>query len=164
MRVIVSALVMAGVMVSTSKTVQAHCEVPCGIYTDGMRVQMIREDGETIRKAMTQIEALSKAETVNYNQIVRWTTTKEDHANKIQDIVYQYFMTQRIIPVKLGTDSGASNKYVHELTLLHGILVQAMKCKQTTDTANVDELLEKLAAFEASYFGKPATEHLNKHH
>jgi len=144
--------------------VQAHCEVPCGIYTDDMRVQMIREDGETIRKAMTQIEALSKAETVNYNQIVRWTTTKEDHANKIQDIIYQYFMTQRIKPVQPEKDSRDYDKYVHELTLLHGILVQAMKCKQTTDTTHVDQLLEKLAAFEASYFAKPAKEHLNEHH
>ncbi len=162
MRTILSALVMVGVMVSN--TAQAHCEVPCGIYTDDMRVQMIREDCETIRKAMTQIEALSEAETVNYNQIVRWTTTKEDHANKIQDITYQYFMTQRIAPVKPEKGSRDYDKYVHELTLLHGILVQAMKCKQTTDTAHVDQLLEKLTAFEASYFGKTAKEHLHEHH
>lgn len=164
MRVILSALVMVGVMGSTANTLQAHCEVPCGIYTDDMRVKMIREDCETIRKAMTQIETLSKAETVNYNQIVRWTTTKEDHANKIQDIIYQYFMTQRIKPVKPAKNSPEYDKYVHELTLLHGILVQAMKGKQTTDTAHVDQLLENLAAFEASYFGKNVKEHLNEHH
>jgi len=34
---------------------------------------------------------LSNEETINYNQIVRWVNNKEDHANKLQDIVSQHF-------------------------------------------------------------------------
>ena len=33
----------------------AHCEIPCGIYTDEMRVQMIEEHCKTIEKSMSQI-------------------------------------------------------------------------------------------------------------
>ena len=64
----------------------AHCEVPCGIYTDDMRVKMIEEDCETIEKAMLQIEQLSAGDDVDLNQVARWISTKEDHANKVQGV------------------------------------------------------------------------------
>jgi len=74
----------------------AHCEVPCGIYDDQARTDMIAEHITTIEKAMKQITALSGQSPVNYNQAVRWVMTKEEHATKIQTIVSQYFLTQRI--------------------------------------------------------------------
>ena len=40
----------------------AHCQVPCGIYGDLMRVQMIMEDAATIAKGMAQIEELGAAD------------------------------------------------------------------------------------------------------
>ena len=83
-------------------------------------------------------------EAANANQLVRWVTTKEDHANQIQHTVSQYFMTQRIKPDQ--------KRYGEKLAALHQILVAAMKCKQTTDTANVDRLRDRLATFEALYF------------
>jgi nickel superoxide dismutase len=148
-----------------AQSVLAHCEVPCGIYTDKMRVEMIREDCETIRKAMTQIEELSSQKDKNYNQIVRWVTTKEDHAKKIQEVTYQYFMTQRVKPVEMEKGSTGYDEYVHQLTQLHNILVQAMKCKQTTDPDHVDELLHRLKQFESAYFDEEDnTHHKQMHH
>ena len=61
----------------------AHCEIPCGIYDDQLRIEMIKEDIGTVEKSIRQIKALSQEETANYNQIVRWVTNKEAHANKI---------------------------------------------------------------------------------
>ena len=66
---------------------QAHCEIPCGIYNDSLRIEMILEDCQTIEKSMGQIADLSKGGDKNYNQLVRWVSNKEDHANKIQHIV-----------------------------------------------------------------------------
>jgi nickel superoxide dismutase len=123
----------------------AHCEIPCGIYDDQMRIKMIAEDATTIEKAMRQIEELSKQKPINYNQLVRWITNKEEHANKIQDVVYQYFMAQRIKP---DTD-----KYEEKVVVLHKMLVAAMKCKQTTDLSHVEELRSLLKSFEKLYFG-----------
>jgi len=80
----------------TISTVSAHCEIPCGIYDDQLRTQLIAEHATTIEKSMKQIMELSKADPVNYNQLVRWVSNKEDHATEIQQIVSQYFMTQRI--------------------------------------------------------------------
>ena len=92
---IIAVLVLA---IGVNTNASAHCEVPCGIYTDHLRIELIKEHIMTIEKAMKQIEALAEEDDENYNQIVRWTMTKEHHANLIQEIAEQYFMTQRIKP------------------------------------------------------------------
>jgi len=74
----------------------AHCEIPCGIYDDSLRMKIIAEHLTTIEKSMKEIVELSRQAPVDYNQLVRWISNKEEHATKIQHIVSQYFMTQRI--------------------------------------------------------------------
>jgi len=73
--------------------------------------------------------------------------------------VTQYFMTQRIKPVA-EDDPVKKAKYDLELSLLHELLVWAMKAKQTTDLNTVEELRHALEAFRASYFG----EEMHLHH
>lgn len=122
----------------------AHCEIPCGIYGDEMRVSMMEEDITTVEKSMKEIIELQKQSPINYNQLVRWIMNKENHADKIQEVVSQYFMTQRIKP--------EGNNYVEKLTLLHKMLLQAMLCKQTTDLSHVNELRSLLQQFSKLYF------------
>ena len=141
----------------------AHCEIPCGIYHDELRVHLIKEHIQTIEKSMKQIEEISKASPINYNQLVRWTTNKEDHANKIQEIVTQYFMTQRLKPSE-GADDATREAYLKKLTLLHGMLVTAMKTKQSTDLEHVETLKKLTSKFHEAYFGKAEQEHLQEHH
>ena len=43
----------------------AHCEIPCGIYDDQLRTQLIAEHATTIEKSMKKINELSKAEEIN---------------------------------------------------------------------------------------------------
>ena len=136
----------------------AHCEVPCGIYGDAMRIEMLREHVTTIEKAMNQIDALTAEGDKNYNQIVRWITNKEQHAVEFQHIVSQYFLHQRIKPA--GADD---SDYVKQLTLLHEMLVHAMKSKQTTETAHTEKLDELISEFSAAYFGPEELEHLRDH-
>ncbi|MGD9045343.1 MAG: superoxide dismutase [Ni] [Desulfobacterales bacterium] len=124
----------------------AHCEIPCGIYDDELRTKLIAEHATTIEKSMKQIMELSKANSVDYNQLSRWVSNKEAHATKIQKIISQYFMTQRIKP--------GQKKYVEKLTALHKMLIAAMKCKQTTDFSHVDALRSHLKNFEVLYFGQ----------
>ena len=124
---------------------EAHCEIPCGIYDDQLRTQLIAEHAATIEKSMKQIMELSKTKPTNFNQMVRWVSNKEDHAAKIQHIVSQYFMTQRIKPDQ--------KKYAEKLILLHKMLIAAMKCKQTTDLSHVNALRVHLKEFKLLYFG-----------
>lgn len=131
----------------------SHCEVPCGIYDDEMRIKMIAEHITTIEKAMKQIQELSKQQPTNYNQIVRWVVNKEKHATEIQHIVTQYFLTQRIkSPEKEGAE--AVNDYHLKLSLCHDLIVYAMKAKQTVDLEHVEKLKSILHSFEHAYFGK----------
>jgi nickel superoxide dismutase len=120
----------------------SHCEVPCGIYDDSVRVALIYEHITTIEKAINNINQLSEESDPNYNQLIRWVMNKESHAEKLQDIVSQYFLHQRI---KVAD--------VKSLTLLHEMLVYAMKTKQTTDLAFIEKLRETVHSFEDHYFG-----------
>lgn len=131
----------------------SHCEIPCGIYGDSARMETLAEHITTIEKSMTQIAELSSAGDKNYNQLVRWIMNKEDHANQYQDIVTQYFLTQRIKPVD-PADTAAYAGYQEKVTVLHQMLVYAMKCKQTIDKANTDRLRDLLANFRALYFAE----------
>ena len=94
-----SALVGILMFFAVAANVSAHCEIPCGIYDDAMRIKMVAEHITTVEKSMKQVIALEKNKQANMNQLVRWVTNKEKHADEIQHIVAQYFMTQRI---KLG--------------------------------------------------------------
>ena len=131
----------------------AHCEVPCGIYADHLRIELIKEHIMTIEKAMTQIEALADEDDENYNQIVRWTMTKEHHANLIQEVAEQYFLHQR---VKFAdpSDEAKYKKYIAQLTSLHQLVVYAMKSKQGLNLENIEKMKKSLAAFEDAYFGE----------
>ena len=64
----------------------AHCEIPCGIYQDSLRIQMINEHIETIEKSMKMINKLSAEGEKNYNQLVRWIMNKEEHVKKFKKL------------------------------------------------------------------------------
>jgi len=128
----------------------AHCEIPCGIYNDDARLAAIEEHVTTIEKSMKSITELSAEKSINYNQLVRWVDNKEHHADQIQEIVSQYFMTQRVKPVD-EKDVAAYDTYVKQITLLHQMLIYAMKAKQTTDPAVVETLRSLVVDFRAAY-------------
>ena len=129
------------VLVSTAF---AHCEIPCGIYDDQARINIILEHITTIEKSMKQIKSLEKEKRPNFNQMVRWIMNKEHHATEIQTIVAQYFLTQRIKP--------RAKDYNQKLSLLQQMLVYSMKCKQTTDLKNAAKLRDLVKQFHPLYF------------
>ena len=128
----------------TASYAVAHCEIPCGIYDDEMRITMITEHIKTIEKSMKQIKKLADSKPINHNQLTRWIMNKERHADELQKIVTQYFMTQRIKP--------DAKNYSQKLILLHKILLSAMKCKQTTDLAHISALRSLVKEFQTLYF------------
>jgi len=150
-----NAIVILSVILITqfvsNQSVYAHCEIPCGIYEDTLRISLISEHITTIEKSMKMIIKLSEEANPNYNQLVRWVVNKEEHAKKIQEIVSQYFLHQR---VKL-TDSSDKEKYgryIQQLTTLHEIAVYSMKAKQSTDLGQIENLRKSVNAFESIYF------------
>jgi nickel superoxide dismutase len=143
-------------LVGTSNKTYAHCEIPCGIYADSVRVVLLKEHIATIEKSMKMINELSSAEEVDYNQLVRWITNKEDHAKKIQEIATQYFMFQR---VKVSDDPEVQKKNAKLLAVLHEICVYAMNSKQTTDLKYIEKLNKSVLNFSHLYFGEEEHHH-----
>ena len=137
-------LMMLGTLFFMASSAAAHCEIPCGIYDDEARMGLLAEHITTMEKSMKTIMDLQNTQPLNYNQLVRWIMNKENHADAFQEIVSQYFMTQRI-----KTDMNNYNKI---LTVLHRMLVYAMKCKQTTDLSHIETLRTLLKELQALYF------------
>jgi nickel superoxide dismutase len=152
----------AGLTLGTYGVVRSHCEIPCGIYGDKMRVAMLYEHIATIEKSMKQIDAIMAQDPPNANQVVRWVNSKEKHAEEIQHIVTQYFMTQRVKPKAPAT--AAHGKYIEQLTSLHEMLIAAMKCKQSTDVANCANLRSLVARFSKAYLSAEDLKHVQEHH
>jgi len=149
-------LVVGTVLVSAvvfGSLAYSHCQIPCGIYDDEARFGEIAEHITTIEKSMKEIERLSAEAKPNMNQIVRWVNNKDQHADELSEIVTYYFMAQRVKLPAEG-DTKAYNDYVKKLILLHHMLVDAMKSKQTTDLANVEQLRSSLDEFHKVYSGK----------
>ena len=141
--------------------IHAHCQVPCGIYDDAVRIIQIREHVTTIEKAMNKIEQLTSDESSaqNFNQLVRWINTKEEHATFIQSITADYFLAQRIKPKK--NNEAGRQQYVDQTLLLQQIIVAAMKCKQTVDKIKPELVSTLLNQFVELYFDEHGKEHLN---
>jgi nickel superoxide dismutase len=139
----------------------AHCQVPCGIYDDAVRIIQIREHVTTIEKAMKQIDQLTSDESSaqNMNQLVRWINTKEEHATFIQTIISDYFLAQRIKP-KQNNEAGRQ-QYIDQTLLLQQIIVSAMKSKQTVDKSEPELVSTLLNQFVQLYFNEHGKEHLN---
>ena len=141
---------------------QAHCQVPCGIYGDHMRFEIFREHIATLEKSMNQINELSKNANSNVNQLVRWVNNKDHHADEFTNIVTYYFLAQRI-KIKDPQNTTEFSDYQKKVTLLHQMMVYSMKCKQTTDLKNVEELKSLVDQFENIYFSAEEKKHLKDH-
>ena len=144
------------VAVAFGSLAYSHCQVPCGIYGDEMRFQMLEEHITTIEKSVKLITELSADPGKNANQLARWVINKENHADEMASIVTKYFLQQRL---KLDDPQWAA-----KVKPCHEILYYSMKAKQTTDHANVEKLSAAVKALKEAYFTKKQAEHLKESH
>ncbi|NBB80934.1 MAG: superoxide dismutase [Verrucomicrobia bacterium] len=136
---------LLGLLVS-AVSLNAHCQVPCGIYGDELKFGELEQHIETIEKSGKIIRELSAKDGLSaqdHQQLIRWTNNKETHAQKIIDEVANYFLAQRIKP-------GAEH-YEEKVELLHHIIVLSMKSKQSVNVDPVKKLAGKVAAFKGIY-------------
>merc|ERR1712241_717225 len=119
-----------------------HCQVPCGIFDDPKLVSDLKEAHATIAKAMAQIAELSATmNALNINQMTRWVNTKEEHAGKMISLMSEYCLCQRVKPIGDPKSPFKEEKdYIAALQAHHAVMLAAVKCKQTVDSANADTL------------------------
>ena len=139
-----TALAIFGLVFSLSNTAYSHCQIPCGIYDDHARIKQMLEDSETIIKATKLIADLSgKADAQSQNQMIRWVTNKEKHAQNVISTISNYFLTQRV--------KSSQKDYVERLKKHHAIIVAAMKAKQNADEKHA-VALRKSIEYLAQYY------------
>ena len=117
---------------------KAHCQIPCGIYDDQLRIELMEEHAGTIKKSIQSINTSAVP-----SQQVRWTINREEHADQLTEIVVDYFLTQRI--------KKSAPDYEKTVVQLHQIMQQIMRCKQKQEVEQADQLLEMIHDFEHLY-------------
>ena len=127
-----------------SAQAKAHCQIPCGIYDDYARVNLMLEDFATIEKADKMIAELAyKSDAQSQNQMIRWVINKESHAQNIIDTISDYFLTQRV--------KASQKDYTERLVKHHNVIVLAMKVKQNVEIKYAKDL-EKSINDISSYY------------
>lgn len=135
---------ITGFLLALSPSALAHCQIPCGIYDDQARVQLMLEDAATIEKSLQLIVALSgKNDAQSQHQLVRWINNKEQHAQNIIATISDYFLTQRVKPKQ--------KDYIERLQKHHGVIVAAMHAKQQTAGSYGAQLTKSIKAIAPYY-------------
>ena len=141
---LLTAIAVAGFSFVMSPQVQAHCQIPCGIYDDHARVLSMLEDAATVEKSAKLIAELAgKSDAQSQNQLVRWVMNKEKHAQNIIDTISDYFLTQRV--------KSSQKDYTERLVKHHTVIVAAMKAKQNADKKYEEELQKSIEALAPYY-------------
>jgi nickel superoxide dismutase len=144
-------LFLAALQGAGAKLTWAHCQIPCGIYGHHARLAEIDEHVATVEKSVNQIRKLAaKNDPQSLNQLVRWINNKELHAQKIQNIISEYFLAQVVKPVD-ASDTEAYSAYLTALADHHSVIVAAMKVKQSADSGPVQALKEAVKRLHAYY-------------
>lgn len=122
-----------------------------------------------MRRATEQIRALSSAHTLppqppthahshthttadvdaahTMNQLVRWVTNKDTHADRIIHTVAVYCLAQRVKVSAFASE----HEYTDALTLHHAVMLAAVKCKQSASIEACDVLDSAIAQFSQMY-------------
>ena len=104
---VLGVMTLSGILLwgTSPSSVEAHCQVPCGIYDDAARIKRLHEDATTIGKAMAEMAKLAGGHDAQaLNQGARWVATKEAHASHVIQVVSEYFLTQKVKPVAACAD------------------------------------------------------------
>ncbi|MCH7994149.1 MAG: superoxide dismutase [Planctomycetes bacterium] len=149
---VLGVMTLSGILLwgTSPSSVQAHCQVPCGIYDDAARIKRLHEDATTIAKAMAEMAKLAGGHDAQaLNQGARWVATKEAHASHVIQVVSEYFLTQKVKPVAAGADG--YDAYLAKLADHHAVMVAAMKTKQNAAASYAEKLHDAIAAMAKHY-------------
>ena len=84
---------------------------------------------------------------MDFNQMVRWITTKEEHASKIITKISEYCLCQRVKKEIFESEKD----YMDALKAHHSVMQAAMKCKQNVGLEVVEALEKAVDEFSKMY-------------
>jgi nickel superoxide dismutase len=128
--------------------IQAHCQMPCGIYHDDMVFDEIDQYVETMYKAVSVLKE-NKFDTANEkNQFIRWVMTKDEASSAIVERLSQYFLQQKIKPAENDEDT------LKKVTTIHKLMFLVVQIKQHVNIEIVKEFKNEWEKLKVLLHGK----------
>ena len=122
------------------QAVQAHCDIPCKIY-DPAVIQVAALSVVRILDIIAELDETTKA---NQAELSRLTIEKENQARIVKDEVRviwgDYFKDPQI------------EAYPNIHSLVHSIMMQGSKCKQSIQRENGEALVELVNEFTEAFW------------
>lgn len=122
-------------------SLEAHCQMPCGIYDDSLVFGDMKQCLATMAKAVAEISSHEMDSPAAINQMIRWVGKKDLHSDRFSEDVAEYFLKQRI---PLDADNLDA-----KLKSAHILLVLSMRAKQTVDAQLIEDLKKEFERFYA---------------
>lgn len=132
--------ILATLTLTTTSSLIAHCQMPCGIYHDDMVYDQIDQYAETMYKAMSEIDANKFATSKERNQLIRFVLQKDKQSDDAANLLTTYFLQQKIKP---GEEDTAK-----KVLSAHKLLFLMVQIKQNTDLKLVYEFMEEWTKFK----------------
>lgn len=123
--------------------IQAHCQMPCGIYHDDMVYDQIDQYVETMVKAVSILKNNDFKNATESNKFVRWVIQKEKASDEAAHILLTYFLQQKIKPDEPDT--------AEKLACAHKLLFFLVAIKQNTDVDIVDQFGDEWEKFKTMF-------------
>ncbi len=120
--------------------VDAHCQMPCGIYHDDMVFDRIDQYIETMVKCVAVLKDNKFESIQDHNEFVRWVIQKEKSSDEIADLITEYFLQQKI---KVGDDDTTKR-----LVSAHKLLFLLVQIKQHADIKIVKQFYDEWERFK----------------
>jgi len=121
----------------------AHCQMPCGIYHDDMVYDQIDQFVETVYKGISVMNDSKFSTVKEKNEFVRWVVQKENSCNEAADLITVYFLQQKIKPDESDT--------IKRLTSAHKLLFLLVAIKQNSDLEFVKQFNEEWEKFKLMF-------------
>jgi nickel superoxide dismutase len=124
-------VLFSGMLFVAPVALNAHCQMPCGIYHDNMVYDQIDQFVETVYKGITVLNDSKFSNSRERNECIRWVAEKESSCNNVAELILTYFLQQKIKPGEADT--------VKRLTTAHNLLFLLVAIKQNTDIDTVKQ-------------------------
>lgn len=122
---------------------QAHCQMPCGIYHDDMVFDQVDQYIETMVKSIAKLKDNKASNPQEKNEFVRWVVTKDHQSDDVSQLILTYFLQQKIKPGEPDT--------AKKIESAHKLLFYAVAIKQTVDFKAVSDFAEEWETFKLMF-------------
>jgi len=136
-------LIACALLLASHCPIEAHCQMPCGIYHDDIVFDLIDQYIETMYKGITVINGNKWATVRDKNEAIRWICTKEKSSDEIAELILTYFLQQKIKP--------GEEKTAKSLESAHKLLFLLVQMKQNVDLDILHEFSHEWDSFKVMF-------------